>query len=103
MFFSVVFFCCHQDAVALDSQPAAEAEPDGFRVGQAFLLKDPFSQGLRSFSRLDRYCTLDDDGPLVIFIVDEMHRAAGEISSRFNDSLVDFHPIEALSSEVGEE
>ena len=76
---------------------------DRIGVGFAFLSKHAFGEVVRSVVVMHGAPTLEDNGPMIIFIVDDVNRASGFTIAGRQYGLMNMMPEHALSAMIRQE
>src|SRR6266850_57466 len=84
-------------------QAALPKEADGLWVSDFFLFEDTMGEGFGCVVFENGADALEDDGTIIVFLINEMDGATGDFAAVGEDGLVDVEAVHATSAEAGEE
>ena len=85
------------------ADPTLGEEAQGLRIEAVLHVSDPVGQGLRRVVGVDRHGVLQNDGAVVVLLVDQVHGGAAPVHAVVEDGAVDVHAVHALAPKGGEE
>ena len=89
-------------APAFDSQPTFGEKTNGLGIGFALLLEDARRQTIGGVVVRDRNRSLENNRPMIIFVVTKMNCAAGDLDPGCQHRLMNVMAIKSLSAEGGD-